>query len=257
MNTVIRVENLSKIYRVGELGTGSIGQDIDRWFRTTLLRQEDPYLKISALNDRTKKSDSNIIYSLRDINFEINQGDTIAILGQNGSGKSTLLKLISRITQPTAGRISIKGRVASLLEVGAGFHAELTGRENIYLNGAILGMQKNEITRKIDEIIEFSGIQLYIDTPVKRYSSGMYMRLAFAVAVNLDNEILIVDEVLAVGDAEFQNKCVEKMNEISRVDGRTIMFVSHNMDAVINLCTKSILLSKGEVVDYSVINNNK
>ena len=207
--------------------------------------KEDPFLKIGQANDRAVKGDSDIVYSLRDINFEIQQGEAVGIIGKNGAGKSTLLKILSRVTSPTTGKIEIKGRIASLLEVGTGFHPELTGRENIYLNGAILGMRKKEITRKLDEIIDFSGVERYIDTPVKRYSSGMYVRLAFAVAAHLESEILIVDEVLAVGDAEFQKKCLGKMNDVSKSDGRTILFVSHNMSAVNSLCSKSLFLENG------------
>lgn len=247
-NTAIKVENLSKIYRLGEIGTGSIGQDIDRWFKTRVLGKEDPFLKIGETNDRANKSDSNIVYSLCDINFEIQQGDAVGIVGRNGAGKSTLLKVLSRVTTPTTGKINIKGRVASLLEVGTGFHPELTGRENIYLNGSILGMRKLEIDRKLDEIIDFSGVERYVDTPVKRYSSGMYVRLAFAVAAFLESEILIIDEVLAVGDAEFQNKCLGKMNQASKGEGRTVLFVSHNMTAVKNLCLNTIILEKGSVL---------
>ena len=246
-NTAIKVENLSKVYRLGEIGTGSIGQDVDRWFKTKILGKEDPFLKIGETNDRANKGKSDIVYSLQDINFEIQQGDAVGIIGRNGAGKSTLLKILSRVTTPTTGRINIKGRVASLLEVGTGFHPELTGRENIYLNGAILGMRKREIDRKLDEIIDFSGVERYIDTPVKRYSSGMYVRLAFAVAAHLESEILIVDEVLAVGDAEFQKKCLGKMGEVSKGEGRTVLFVSHNMAAIKNLCEKSILLSNGQL----------
>ena len=198
---------------------------------------------------------SDIVYSLQDINFEINQGDAVGIIGRNGAGKSTLLKILSRVTTPTTGKINIKGRVASLLEVGTGFHPELTGRENIYLNGAILGMRKREIDRKLDEIIDFSGVERYIDTPVKRYSSGMYVRLAFAVAAHLESEILIVDEVLAVGDAEFQKKCLGKMGEVSKGEGRTVLFVSHNMDAVQKLCNNSILIENGKVDSYSTSEN--
>ena len=245
-NTAIKVENLSKIYRLGEIGTGSIGQDVDRWFKTKVLGKEDPFLKIGEANDRANKGDSDIVYSLRDINFEIEQGDAVGIIGRNGAGKSTLLKILSRVTTPTTGKINIKGRVASLLEVGTGFHPELTGRENIYLNGAILGMRKREIDRKLDEIIDFSGVERYIDTPVKRYSSGMYVRLAFAVAAHLESEILIVDEVLAVGDAEFQKKCLGKMGEVSKGEGRTVLFVSHNMAAIKSLCDKSLYIKGGK-----------
>ena len=254
-NIAIKVENLSKIYRLGEIGTGSIGQDVDRWFKTKILGKEDPFLKIGESNDRSTKGMSDIVYSLQDINFEINQGDAVGIIGRNGAGKSTLLKILSRVTTPTTGKINIKGRVASLLEVGTGFHPELTGRENIYLNGAILGMRKREIDRKLDEIIDFSGVERYIDTPVKRYSSGMYVRLAFAVAAHLESEILIVDEVLAVGDAEFQKKCLGKMGEVSKGEGRTVLFVSHNLSAVKSLCGTGIFLEKGLVNSISSINN--
>jgi len=247
-NTAIKVENLSKIYRLGEIGTGTISRDMERWFKTKVLKQEDPFLKIGETNDRANKGASDIVYSLQDINFEINQGDAVGIIGRNGAGKSTLLKILSRVTTPTTGRINIKGRVASLLEVGTGFHPELTGRENIYLNGAILGMRKREIDRKLDEIIDFSGVERYIDTPVKRYSSGMYVRLAFAVAAHLESEILIVDEVLAVGDAEFQKKCLGKMGEVSKGEGRTVLFVSHNMAAVQELTDKALLLVDGSLV---------
>lgn len=244
-NTAIKVENLSKIYRLGEIGTGTISRDMERWFKTKVLKQEDPFLKIGETNDRANKGASDIVYSLKDINFEINQGDAVGIIGRNGAGKSTLLKILSRVTTPTTGRINIKGRVASLLEVGTGFHPELTGRENIYLNGAILGMRKREIDRKLDEIIDFSGVERYIDTPVKRYSSGMYVRLAFAVAAHLESEILIVDEVLAVGDAEFQKKCLGKMDEVSKGEGRTVLFVSHNMGSILQLTNKSLVLESG------------
>jgi lipopolysaccharide transport system ATP-binding protein len=245
---VIKVENLSKIYRIGEIGTGSIGQDVDRWFKTKILGKEDPFLKIGEQNDRATKGKSDLVYSLKDINFEVNQGDAVGIIGRNGAGKSTLLKILSRITSPTSGRVNIKGRVASLLEVGTGFHPELTGRENIYLNGTILGMRKHEIDRKLDEIIDFSGIERYIDTPVKRYSSGMYVRLAFAVAAHLESEILIVDEVLAVGDAEFQKKCLGKMGEVSKGEGRTVLFVSHNLNSVRSLCEAGIYMKNGFIV---------
>jgi len=246
-NSAIKVENLSKIYRLGEIGTGTISRDIERWFKTRMLKQEDPFLKIGETNDRSSKGSSDVVYSLHDINFEIDQGDAVGIIGRNGAGKSTLLKILSRVTTPTTGKINIKGRIASLLEVGTGFHPELTGRENIYLNGAILGMRKREIDNKLEEIIDFSGVERYIDTPVKRYSSGMYVRLAFAVAAHLESEILIVDEVLAVGDAEFQKKCLGKMGEVSKGDGRTVLFVSHNMAAVSSLCNRAINLNKGTV----------
>ena len=248
--TVIKVENLSKAYQIGQIGSGTISRDIDRLWQMKVLGKEDPFLKIGETNDRSTKGDSNIVWSLKDINFEINQGDAVGIIGKNGAGKSTLLKLLSRVTSPTTGNIKVKGRIASLLEVGTGFHPELSGRENIYLNGAILGMRKKEITRKLDEIIDFSGVERYIDTPVKRYSSGMYVRLAFAVAAHLESEILIVDEVLAVGDAEFQKKCLGKMGDISKGEGRTVLFVSHNMSAVKSLCTKGVVLKNG-FITYS------
>lgn len=249
---IIKVENISKAYQIGQIGTGTLSKDVDRFWKTKILGKEDPFLKIGETNDRSIKGDSNIVWSLKDINFEVNQGDAVGIIGKNGAGKSTLLKLLSRVTSPTTGEIKVKGRIASLLEVGTGFHPELSGRENIYLNGAILGMRKKEITRKLDEIIDFSGVERYIDTPVKRYSSGMYVRLAFAVAAHLESEILIVDEVLAVGDAEFQKKCLGKMGDISKGEGRTVLFVSHNMAAVKTLCTKGIVLENGKLI-YSDI----
>ncbi len=243
---VIKAENISKQYRLGLVGTGTVKDDMKRWWYN-LRGKEDPFLKIGEANDRSSKGESDYVWSLRDINFEINQGDSVGIIGRNGAGKSTLLKILSQVTQPTTGKIYTKGRIASLLEVGTGFHPEMTGRENIYLNGAILGMRKHEITRKFDEIVAFSGVDRYIDTPVKRYSSGMYVRLAFAVAAHLESEILIVDEVLAVGDAEFQKKCLGKMNDVSKGEGRTVLFVSHNMAAVKSLCTKGIVLEHGKV----------
>ncbi|MCZ8197300.1 MAG: ABC transporter ATP-binding protein [Flavobacterium sp.] len=255
MSTVIKVENLSKAYQLGQIGTGTISKDIERFFVTKVMGKEDPFLKIGQTNDRTIKGDSDIVWSLKDINFDIQQGDAVGIIGRNGAGKSTLLKLLSRVTSPTTGNIKIKGRIASLLEVGTGFHPELSGRENIFLNGAILGMRKNEIKRKFDEIVDFSGVERYIDTPVKRYSSGMYVRLAFAVAAHLESEILIVDEVLAVGDAEFQKKCLGKMGDISKGEGRTVLFVSHNMAAVQGLCTSGILLNNGLVEIADKIDN--
>jgi lipopolysaccharide transport system ATP-binding protein len=242
---VIQVENLSKAYQIGQIGTGTISRDLERFWTMKVRGKEDPFLKIGQTNDRSVKGTSDIVWSLKDINFDINQGDAVGIIGKNGAGKSTLLKLLSRVTSPTTGSIKVKGRIASLLEVGTGFHPELSGRENIYLNGAILGMRKKEITRKLDEIIDFSGVERYIDTPVKRYSSGMYVRLAFAVAAHLESEILIVDEVLAVGDAEFQKKCLGKMGDISKGEGRTVLFVSHNMSAVNNLCNNGIFLENG------------
>ena len=245
----IKVENLSKAYQLGEIGTGTLSRDLERWF-AKVRGEEDPFLRIGETNDRTTKSRSDVVWSLKDINFEIKQGDAVGIIGRNGAGKSTLLKILSRVTSPTTGEINVKGRIASLLEVGTGFHPELTGKENIYLNGAILGMRKKEIKRKFDEIVDFAGVERYIDTPVKRYSSGMYVRLAFAVAAYLESEILIVDEVLAVGDAEFQRKCLGKMGEVSKGEGRTVLFVSHNMASIMQLCNKGILLNFGEI-EYS------
>ena len=215
MGTVIKVENLSKAYQLGQFTTGTLSADISRWWAIKRGR-EDPFLKIGEANDRATKGTSDIVWSLKDINFEVEQGSAVGIIGRNGAGKSTLLKLLSQVTSPTTGTLKVKGRIASLLEVGTGFHPELSGRENIFLNGAILGMRKHEITRKFDEIVDFSGVERYIDTPVKRYSSGMYVRLAFAVAAHLESEILIVDEVLAVGDAEFQKKCLGKMNDVAK-----------------------------------------
>lgn len=244
--TVIKVENLSKQYRLGEIGTGSLSHDINRaWHRA--IGKEDPYLKIGEVNDRTVKSDSNVVWVLRDLNFEVKQGEVLGIIGKNGAGKSTLLKILSQITSPTLGSIKVKGRIAALLEVGTGFHPELTGRENVFLNGAILGMSKTEIKSKFDEIVEFSGVEKYVDTPVKRYSSGMMVRLGFAVAAHLEPEILIVDEVLAVGDLEFQKKCMGKMKDVSE-QGRTVLFVSHNMNAMLQLCNKGILIANGQLM---------
>jgi lipopolysaccharide transport system ATP-binding protein len=240
----IQAENISKQYRLGQVGTGTLSHDLNRFWHK-IRGNEDPYLKIGEANDRSQKAASDYVWSLRDINFEIEQGDAVGIIGRNGAGKSTLLKLLSKVTKPTTGHFKVNGRIASLLEVGTGFHPEMTGRENIYLNGAILGMRRHEITRKFDEIVDFSGVGGYIDTPVKRYSSGMYVRLAFAVAAHLESEILIVDEVLAVGDAEFQKKCLGKMGDVSKGEGRTVLFVSHNMAAVKSLCTKGIVLKNG------------
>lgn len=244
MALAIKVENLGKAYQLGEIGTGTISRDLERYW-AKLRGKEDPFLRIGENNDRTKKGNSDIVWSLKDLNFEIEQGDAVGIIGSNGAGKSTLLKILSRVTSPTTGNIKIKGRVANLLEVGTGFHPELTGRENIFLNGAILGMRKQEIAGKFDEIVDFSGVERYIDTPVKRYSSGMYVRLAFAVAAHLESEVLVVDEVLAVGDAEFQKKCLGKMNDVSKGEGRTVLFVSHNMQSIQNLCINSLLLKNG------------
>jgi lipopolysaccharide transport system ATP-binding protein len=245
-NTIIKVENLSKQYRLGEVSTGTISHDVNRWWQK-VRGKEDPYLKIGEANDRTTLGNSDYVWALKDINFEVKQGEVLGIIGRNGAGKSTLLKLLSRTTAPTTGSIKIKGRVASLLEVGTGFHPELSGRDNIFLNGAILGMTRREIQSKFDEIVDFAGVERYIDTPVKRYSSGMYVRLAFAVAAHLEPEILIVDEVLAVGDAEFQKKALGKMKNISSEHGRTVLFVSHNLEAIYNLTSRVIIVNKGRV----------
>jgi lipopolysaccharide transport system ATP-binding protein len=244
---ILKAENISKQYRLGQVGTGTLAHDLNRWWHQ-VRGKEDPYLKIGDTNDRSIKGTSDYVWALQDINFEVERGEILGIIGKNGAGKSTLLKILSRVTAPTTGSIKFGGRVASLLEVGTGFNGEMTGRENIYLNGAILGMTKKEITSKLEEIIEFSGCERYIDTPVKRYSSGMYVRLAFAVAAFLDPEILIIDEVLAVGDVEFQKKAIGKMQDISRQGGRTVLFVSHNMAAVKSLCTRGIVMEHGEVV---------
>jgi lipopolysaccharide transport system ATP-binding protein len=253
VSTVIKVENLSKQYRLGTVGTGTFAHDINRWWYR-MLGKEDPYLRVGEENDRTIKGKTEYVWALKDINFEVNQGEVLGIIGRNGAGKSTLLKILSRTTAPTTGSVKIKGRVASLLEVGTGFHPELTGRENIFLNGAILGMHTQETKKKFDEIVDFAGVERYIDTPVKRYSSGMYVRLAFGVAAHLESEILIVDEVLAVGDSEFQKKCVGKMSDISKGEGRTVLFVSHNLAVVNSLCNKGILVDKGRVISNGNVN---
>jgi lipopolysaccharide transport system ATP-binding protein len=246
VENAIEVENLSKVYRLGEIGTGTLSRDLHRWV-AGMMGKEDPFLKVGEVNDRSKKGDGNIVYSLKDLNFSIAQGETVGIIGRNGAGKSTLLKILSRVTSPTTGEVRVRGRIASLLEVGTGFHPELTGRENIYLNSAILGLRKKEINSKFDEIVDFSGVERYIDTPVKRYSSGMYVRLAFAVAAHLESEILIVDEVLAVGDSDFQNKCLGKMRSVSHDQGRTVLFVSHNMASVKALCQHGIMMVNGQI----------
>lgn len=253
MSTVIKVENLGKQYRLGQVGTGTISNDLNRWWHR-VRGKEDPYLKVGETNDRSIKGESDLVWALKDINFEVQQGEVLGIIGKNGAGKSTLLKILSRVTTPTTGHVKAKGRIASLLEVGTGFHPDLTGRENIFLNGAILGMTKIEIKKKFDEIVDFSGVERYIDTPVKRYSSGMYVRLAFAVAAHLEPEILIVDEVLAVGDMEFQNKCLGKMKEVSVNQGRTVLFVSHNMAAIKQLCSRCLFLKNGGLTDNGVTN---
>lgn len=246
MKPIIKIENVSKQYRLGNIGTGTLSNDLKRW-SYRIRGKEDPFLKIGESNDRSTKGNSNYIWALKDINFEVMPGEVLGIIGKNGAGKSTLLKILSKVTGPTTGSINYDGRIGSLLEVGTGFHPELTGRENVFLNGAILGMNKQEIRSKLDEIIDFSGCERYIDTPVKRYSSGMKVRLGFAVAAHLEPEILVVDEVLAVGDAEFQKKAIGKMQDVSRNDGRTVLFVSHNMSAVQNLCTRGVILENGQV----------
>ncbi|MGJ8551136.1 ABC transporter ATP-binding protein [Winogradskyella wichelsiae] len=247
MSVILKAENISKQYRLGLVGTGTISHDLNRWW-ARMRGKEDPYLKVGAVNDRSTKADSAYVWALKAINFEVHKGEVLGIIGKNGAGKSTLLKILSRVTIPTTGEIKTRGRIASLLEVGTGFHPELTGRENMYLNGAILGMSKAEIKAKETEIIEFSGCERYVDTPVKRYSSGMRVRLAFAVAAFLEPDILVIDEVLAVGDAEFQKKAIGKMQDISKGDGRTVLFVSHNMAAVKSLCTRAIVLENGTSV---------
>lgn len=266
-DNVIKLENVSKQYRLGIIGTYSLQSDFERWW-ARISGKGDPFLKIgqeNILNSKSNKRKNEYVWALKDINLEVKEGEVIGIIGKNGAGKSTMLKLLSRVTAPTTGKIKVKGRIASLLEVGTGFHPELTGRENIYLNGTILGMRRAEITGKFDEIVDFSGVGKYIDTPVKRYSSGMYVRLAFAVAAHLDPEILIVDEVLAVGDAEFQKKAIGKMEAISKGQGRTVLFVSHNMASIRQLCGTALCLNQGriefsgsvnETIDYYIKNNN-
>ena len=243
---VIEFERVGKQYVLGTFGTGTLSQDLNRWW-ARMRGKEDPYLKVGEVNDRTKKGDSRFVWALKDISFSVEQGDVVGIIGKNGAGKSTLLKILSRVTSPTVGTIRIKGRIASLLEVGTGFHPEMTGRENIYMNGSIMGMTRAEITRKLDEIVDFAGVEKYLDTPVKRYSSGMIVRLGFAIAAHLDPEILVVDEVLAVGDAEFQKKAIGKMHDVASGQGRTVLFVSHNMAAVKSLCKKGVVLQNGQV----------
>jgi lipopolysaccharide transport system ATP-binding protein len=255
MSTAIKFENISKQYRLGLVSTRTISHDLNRWWQVSVRGKEDPYLKIGEVNDRTTKGTSEYVWALRDINFEVEQGDVLGIIGKNGAGKSTLLKILSKVTAPTTGTIKAKGRIASLLEVGTGFHPEMTGRENIYMNGAIMGMTKQEIRCKLDEIVDFSGVERYLDTPVKRYSSGMTVRLGFAIAAHLDPEILVVDEVLAVGDAEFQKKAIGKMQDVSNGEGRTVLFVSHNMSAVKNLCKTGVLLKDGKLALAGQIND--
>lgn len=247
MSVAIKIENLSKQYRLGLVSTRTLSHDLNRWWQTSVLGREDPYLKIGETNIRESKGTSEYVWALQDINLEIEEGEILGIIGKNGAGKSTLLKILSKVTSPTTGIIKARGRIASLLEVGTGFHQEMTGRENIYMNGAIMGMTKKEITRKLDEIVNFAGVERYLDTPVKRYSSGMTVRLGFSIAAHLEPEILVVDEVLAVGDAEFQKKAVGKMQDVSQGEGRTVLFVSHNMASILNLCNSCVLLSNGQV----------
>lgn len=256
MSTAIEFDHVGKQYRLGLVSTKTLSHDLNRWWHTAILRQEDPYLRIGEVNDRTSAANhSQYVWALRDIDFKVEQGDVVGIIGKNGAGKSTLLKLLSKVTGPTVGTIRARGRIGALLEVGTGFHPEMTGRENIYMNGAILGMTKSEVSRKLDEIIDFSGCERYIDTPVKRYSSGMMVRLGFAVAAHLDPEILVVDEVLAVGDAEFQKKAIGKMHDVSQGEGRTVLFVSHNMASIKALCKTGILLENGTVKCTGLVND--
>lgn len=253
MSATIEFENISKQYKLGYVSTKTLSHDLNRWWTVHVLHKEDPYLKIGSVNDRSQKADSDYVWALKDITFNVEQGDVVGIIGKNGAGKSTLLKLLSRVTAPTTGEIRARGRIASLLEVGTGFHPELTGRENIYMNGSIMGMTKKEITAKLDEIVDFAGVERYIDTPVKRYSSGMMVRLGFAVAAHLDPEILVVDEVLAVGDVEFQKKAIGKMQDVSKGEGRTVLFVSHNMASIRALCRHGIILQNGKILEQGDI----
>lgn len=253
MATAIEFNHVGKQYRLGLVSTRTLSHDLNRWWQTSVLRREDPYLKIGEVNDRASRGTSEYVWALRDIDFKVEQGDVVGIIGKNGAGKSTLLKLLSRVTSPTVGSIRSRGRIASLLEVGTGFHPEMTGRENIFMNGAILGMTKQEISSKLDEIVAFSGCERYLDTPVKRYSSGMMVRLGFAVAAHLDPEILVVDEVLAVGDAEFQKKAIGKMQDVSRGEGRTVLFVSHNMTSIKSLCKHGVILQDGTLLEQGEI----
>ena len=255
MSDAIIFNNISKQYRLGLVSTRTLSHDLNRWWTMNIRGKDDPYLKIGEVNDRAHRGESDYVWALRDIDFKVEQGDVLGIIGKNGAGKSTLLKILSKVTAPTTGTIKAKGRIASLLEVGTGFHPEMTGRENIYMNGAIMGMTKAEISRKLDEIVDFSGVERYLDTPVKRYSSGMTVRLGFAIAAHLEPEILVVDEVLAVGDAEFQKKAIGKMQDVSKGEGRTVLFVSHNMESIQNLCTKGILLDNGGIIKSGNIEN--
>lgn len=250
MAIAIKIENLSKQYRLGLVSTRTLSHDLNRWWQINMRGKEDPYLRIGETNDRATKGESEYVWALKGIDLEVEEGEVLGIIGKNGAGKSTLLKILSKVTAPTTGVIKARGRIATLLEVGTGFHPEMTGRENIYMNGAIMGMTKAEIHNKFNEIVDFAGVERYIDTPVKRYSSGMTVRLGFAIAAHLEPEILVVDEVLAVGDAEFQKKAIGKMQDVSKKRGRTVLFVSHNMAAIENLCKKTILLSEGQLINY-------
>lgn len=244
--TMIKIENISKLYRLGTIGTGSLRRDLHQWWKSRVMKKNDPFFQTNHVTENVN-SQKNYLWALKNVSFDIKEGEVCGIVGKNGAGKSTLLKVLSRITRPTDGRVKGRGKISSLLEIGTGFHAELTGRENIFISGSMLGMKKSEIKNKFDEIVDFSGIENFLDTPVKRYSSGMYVRLAFGVAAHLDPDILIIDEVLAVGDAEFQKKCMGKMKDVSNQKGRTIIFVSHNMQAINNLCSKAIWLNKGAI----------
>ena len=253
MSAAIQLQDVSKLYRLGQVGTGTISHDLNRWWH--LIRgKEDPYARVGQVNDRAQSNGSDekapdYVWALQNIDLEVQEGEILGIIGRNGAGKSTLLKLLSRITAPTTGEIRTRGRIASLLEVGTGFHPELTGRENIYLNGAILGMTRHEIGKSLEEIVDFSGCTKYLDTPVKRYSSGMTVRLGFAVAAHLRCETLVVDEVLAVGDAEFTRKSMNKMKEVCRKSGKSVLLVSHNMGSIRSIATRCVLLDKGEIAD--------
>ena len=251
----IQFVDIGKLYHLGTVGTGTLSHDLNRWWQTRILGREDPYLKVGETNDRSRKGNSDFVWALQDINFDVMEGEVVGIIGKNGAGKSTLLKLLSSVTAPTTGEIRTRGRIASLLEVGTGFHQEMTGRENIFMNGTIMGMTRAEINSKLDDIVDFAGVARYLDTPVKRYSSGMTVRLGFAVAAFLEPEILVVDEVLAVGDAEFQKKAIGKMQDVSRGEGRTVLFVSHNMAAVRSLCSRGVVLDQGGMVFDGEINN--
>ena len=244
-DTILIFDKVGKLYVLGQVGTGTLALDLKRWWTMSVRHKEDPLLRVGEANVQSRRGSSDCVWALKDISFDVRQGEVVGIIGKNGAGKSTLLKLLSRITAPTTGEIKARGRIASLLEVGTGFHGELTGRENIYMNGSIMGMTRGEITRKFDEIVDFAGVERYLDTPVKRYSSGMFVRLGFAVAAFLEPEILVVDEVLAVGDAEFQKKAIGKMQDVSHGEGRTVLFVSHNMASVKNLCSRGIVLENG------------